>query len=282
VKRAIVMALTVILALVLAAPTLFAADKPQVVSPDKADYAKLSVKWWQWAYSIPASDNPLSVATEEDGATCATGQPAAGRRGGTWFLGGLFTPVGEPFPEGGLVERTCNVPAGKSIFIPIFNAECSTVEGNPPIVNPDGSPVPSEAAGVDTLEKCAKYATDWGLGLLPAGEPPGSGQHKLASMYASVDGVSVGNLNPKKTPYRVASGPFEFTLVENSIDTFCLSGEPDAEAYVQCPAGESDAAADGVYLLLAPLPAGSHTLRFGGTFFDGGFPLNITYHINQG
>ena len=261
---------------------MFAAAKPHVVSPDKADYAQLSAKWWQWAYSIPASDHPLVAATETDGATCATGQPAAGRRGSTWFLGGLFTAPGQPFPEGGLVERTCNVPAGKSIFLPIFNAECSTVEGNPPLVNPDGSPIPSEAAGVDTLEKCATYAIDWSLDLLPAGEPPGSGQHKLASMYASVDGVSIGDLDPQTTPYRVASGPFEFTLVENSIDTFCLSGRRNAKNYVQCPAGESDAAADGVYLLLAPLPPGSHTLRFGGTFFDGGFPLNITYHINQG
>jgi hypothetical protein len=114
---------------------------------------------------------------------------------------------------------------------------------------------------VDTLEKCATYATDWGLGLLLAGEPPGSDSHTLASMHASVDGVPIGDLNPKTTPYRVASGPFEFTLVENSIDTFCLSGRRNAKNYVQCPAGGSDAAADGVYLLLEPLSAGSHTLR---------------------
>jgi hypothetical protein len=276
VKRAIVVTISVILALILAAPTVFAADNPQVISPDRANYAQLSVKWWQWAYSIPASDNPLSFAKTQDGATCATGQS-----GDTWFLGGLFTAPGEKFPNGGLVKRTCNVPAGKSIFFPIFNAECSTVECNPPLVNPDGSPVPSKAAGITTLQKCATYAMDWSLGLLPAGEPPGSGQHTLASMNASVDGVPIEDLNPQTTPYRVSSGPFKFTLVENSIDIFCVSEDQPADQYVQCPAGESAAAADGVYLLLAPLPAGSHTLRFGGTFFDGGVPLNITYKINQ-
>jgi hypothetical protein len=283
VKRIIVLAVSVILALIVAAPTMvFAADNSPVVPPHKGHYAKLSKEWWKWAYSVPASENPLADATETDGSKCAAGQPAAGKRGGVWFLGGLFTAPGEPFPEGGHVERTCDVPSGRSIFFPIFNTECSTVESNPPLVNPDGTPIPSAKADVDTLRKCAKYAIDWGLGLLPAGEPPGTGEHKLASLNASIDGVPIGNLNPKKTPFRVASGPFKFTLVKNSIDTFCLSGDPNATQYVQCPAGESRAAADGVYLRLDPLPAGPHTIRFGGTFFDGGFPLDVTYHINQG
>jgi hypothetical protein len=134
VKRAIVLAISVILALIVVASVSFAQStsqanakqNPGVVPPGTGKYASLSAQWWQWAYSIPASDNPLSVASTTDGATCATGQS-----GKVWFLGGLFTPPGQPFPEGGQIERTCNVPAGKSIFLPIFNAERSTVEGNP-------------------------------------------------------------------------------------------------------------------------------------------------------
>jgi hypothetical protein len=38
--------------------------------------------------------------------------------------------------------------------------------------------------------------------------------------------------------------------------------------------------ADGAYLLVAPLPPGQHTIRFGGTgFFGGDFSQDITYHL---
>lgn len=38
-------------------------------------------------------------------------------------------------------------------------------------------------------------------------------------------------------------------------------------------------AGDGVYLLLAPLPPGEHTLHFGGAYAQGSFSLDVTYHI---
>jgi hypothetical protein len=274
-RRTLVMALSIILALTVAAPTVFAADKPPVVvPPEKGNYAKLSAKWWKWAYSIPAPDNPLVVQTETDASKCAVGQ-----QGRVWFLGGLFAFPGEPFPPGP-VERTCNVPKGKSIFFPILNVECSRVESNPPPVYPNGTPIPSDPSAVNTLGKCAKYIEDWGLGLLPAGEPPGSGEHSLATFEASVDGKPIQNLDPATTPYRVASGPFKFKLPENNINTFCLADPPDGNLY-QCPPGKSRAAADGVYLRLAPLPEGTHTIHFGGTFFDGSAALDVTYHIKQ-
>jgi hypothetical protein len=43
--------------------------------------------------------------------------------------------------------------------------------------------------------------------------------------------------------------------------------------------GSGEAVSDGVYLMLHPLSRGEHTLRFGGTFDDFGFSLDITYHI---
>src|SRR6266404_1942081 len=46
----------------------------------------LTGEWWQWALSIPASQNPLLDTT---GDKCMVGQ-----RGPIWFLAGTFT--GEP------------------------------------------------------------------------------------------------------------------------------------------------------------------------------------------
>jgi len=42
---------------------------------------------------------------------------------------------------------------------------------------------------------------------------------------------------------------------------------------------EGKAASAGWWALIPPLTAGSHELRFGGTFTDFGFTLDITYHI---
>lgn len=77
-------------------------------------YAEWSAAWWQWAISIPADHHPLT-----DTADCSTGQ-----RGPVWFLGGAFNATGT-------AVRTCTLPAGKALFFPVLNVECSTVESPP-------------------------------------------------------------------------------------------------------------------------------------------------------
>ena len=63
----------------------------------------LSAQWWQWALSIPSSENPLLDTTGEK---CMVGQ-----RGSTWFLAGLFG-------GGAPVIRTCTVPDNVNLFFP--------------------------------------------------------------------------------------------------------------------------------------------------------------------
>ncbi len=65
-------------------------------------YGDWSAAWWQWAFSIPVSSNPL---LDHD---CNTGQS-----GPVFFLAGNIT--------GGSSERNCTVPAGKSLFFPVLN-----------------------------------------------------------------------------------------------------------------------------------------------------------------
>ena len=73
---------------------------------DSQSFKQLSAQWWQWALSIPTSENPQLDATGED---CVVGQ-----RGEVWFLAGIL--------GGGTATRTCSVPAGKSLFFPVANS----------------------------------------------------------------------------------------------------------------------------------------------------------------
>ena len=67
----------------------------------------LTAQWWQWALSIPTSQNPLLDTTGEK---CMVGQ-----RGSTWFLAGLFN-------GGGPIIRNCSVPDNVSLFVPVINS----------------------------------------------------------------------------------------------------------------------------------------------------------------
>jgi hypothetical protein len=69
-------------------------------------FQKLSAEWWQWALSIPTSQNPQLDSTGED---CMIGQ-----QGSIWFLAGVF--------GGGEATRTCSVPEGKELFFPVVNS----------------------------------------------------------------------------------------------------------------------------------------------------------------
>jgi hypothetical protein len=67
--------------------------------------SQLSAEWWQWALSIPTSENPQLDTTGEN---CMVGQ-----RGSVWFLAGTFF--------GGSATRTCAVPEDKLLFFPVIN-----------------------------------------------------------------------------------------------------------------------------------------------------------------
>jgi hypothetical protein len=72
-------------------------------------YGEWTVKWWQWASSIPAKDNPVA---DENGEKCAVGQNDPN----VWFIAGT---------GGGEATRACTIPAGKAILVSIINVVCS-------------------------------------------------------------------------------------------------------------------------------------------------------------
>jgi len=76
-------------------------------------YGQWSASWWQWAVSMPASHSALADPT---GANCALNQS-----GRVFMLAGVASAA-PPFTA----ERTCHVPAGVALMVPIINNECSS------------------------------------------------------------------------------------------------------------------------------------------------------------
>jgi hypothetical protein len=139
---------------------------PPDAMPYNMTYGEWSAKWWQWILSIPTENNPLN---DDSGRNCAVEQT-----GPVWFLVGT---------TGGLAERTCPVPAGRAIMIPVLNGECSYAE------------YPSFRSESE-LRSCAATQMD-----------------KATQLKARIDGVDVTDLNS----YRFQSPLFNLTLPENNI-----------------------------------------------------------------
>ena len=114
-KRSV--ALMSIVSALFVASNALADDDDRVFPPDSQPfghgYGQWSVRWWEWVFSIPTAVNP--AASDNTGALCGVGQ-----QGPVWNLAGTFSP--------GPVTRTCSIPAGRGIFFPVVNGECSTAE----------------------------------------------------------------------------------------------------------------------------------------------------------
>jgi hypothetical protein len=95
-------------------------ENPTVLPPTShafgATYAEWNNRWWQWAASTPAPQNPVADTTGEH---CEEGQS-----GRVWYLAGT---VGS-----GSVTRTCTVPTGRALFFPIINSFCAADPGTNP------------------------------------------------------------------------------------------------------------------------------------------------------
>ena len=109
-RRIVVLALGVLLALALAAPLASAQVGQGAKASGKA--SELAADWWQWALAEPVATNPL-VGDYTDGPQC-DGRPVSDVPGKKWFLAGSF--------DGSAVERTCTMPVGTQLFFPVFNA----------------------------------------------------------------------------------------------------------------------------------------------------------------
>jgi len=78
----------------------------------------LAARWVRWAASIGSDHHPIADST---GADAGVNQPDD-----VWFLAGTF---------GGIVERRCAVPAGRPLFLPVFNMWHTNATAAPPAVD---------------------------------------------------------------------------------------------------------------------------------------------------
>ena len=143
---------------------------PPASNPFGKSYGEWSAKWWQWAISLPTTAHPLF-----DNADCNTGQS-----GHVWFLGGSFV--------NSTATRSCTVPAGTPIFLPIVNSECSTAELDP-----------FHGSTEAEMRACAKGFIDCTSGV-----------------FATIDGRVIQNLG-NTGPYRVQSPLYSFSAPDNNV-----------------------------------------------------------------
>ncbi len=143
---------------------------PPNSQPYGLSYGEWTAKWWQWADSIPTENNPQYDETGED---CAQAQ---NQTSPVWFLAGT---------QGGLVERTCTIPAGKAILFPVVNN-----------VN-----IRAASETDEELLAGAKSSTD-----------------SVTTLEASIDGVALQDL----WSYRIQSPFFDVTLPDDNV--FGISG----------------------------------------------------------
>ena len=78
---------------------------PPYAAPLGKTYSQYGAAFWKYALAQPAATNPITDDTGED---CDNGQS-----GLVWFLAGTFG--GDP------VTRSCTVPFGKTIVLPVAN-----------------------------------------------------------------------------------------------------------------------------------------------------------------
>lgn len=86
-----------------------AAETDALISPDEliagATQTEWSVRWWQWAFSFDRARSPIADRTGE---MCASRQS-----GDVWYLAGTYGTR--------RTERTCTIPAGKTLVFPLIN-----------------------------------------------------------------------------------------------------------------------------------------------------------------
>ena len=228
-----ILAIAIVLGLaLLAVPSIMA----QLVVPASSvaygrTYSEWSAAWQQWALSIPVANHPLF-----DNGDCSVGQS-----GPVWFLGGKFCALNNPNCGTTHVVRSCSVPAGKALYIPVLNAEWSVLEMNDPKFQ------------IGDLRALAASNIDGATNL-----------------WFDIDGAKIPHL---KKDFRVQSSAFVFTIPDDNLFTAVGEGPYPGGSYF--PGLD-----DGVYVMLAPLSGGSHKIHFHGTMPAFNFTLDITYNLN--
>ena len=105
---------------------------PPESKPYGLTFAEHQKNFWKWVLEIPANESPVNDRTGEK---CANGQ--SNTNSSVFYLS---------MNNGGISERTCKVPVGKGLLIPVMQVEWSDKE--------------APGASVEELHKSAKKDQD--------------------------------------------------------------------------------------------------------------------------
>jgi hypothetical protein len=171
----------------------------------------------------------------------------------------------------------CEGPAARVLFL--NGAPASATETNHATIFADTSlffPIVAVAAD-NTACPLTDFTTNSAEVL--AAEAVAGWNVEASRTTCTIDGVAVPGLeNPTNSIYNVVSTPFSYTTAEKDNIVAVSEGEPCL------PGGLTvyPAAADGVYLMLAPLSPGKHRIHLVGVLGPLSSPytaLDITYDI---
>lgn len=176
-------------------------------------YNELASEWTNWLVTEPIATNP---AFDPDGGFCDLNQ-----RGRVWFLASTFE---------GVADRTCEVPAGKAIFLSLGGVFVSLAPEFP-------------AAG----DPCSQMATD--LEKVRCDVNDDVPVAPAISLEVTLDGEPVEDL----FAFRAQSQAGGFTLRVPNPSFLTDLG--------LAPGNRFPAVADGYFLFLKPLRPGVHTLN---------------------
>jgi hypothetical protein len=199
---------------------------PATSSPYGQTYAQWAAAWEIWAFSTPFSTSAF---------TDTTGQFAYENQD---LSSPVFFLANDPT---GTVVRTVTVPPNKALFFPIVFGLVGYGPG--PLIIPNQDQ-PYNAS----VNSALPVAVPFGAAVGNARGFCANAVARATALACEVDGVPVASL----LSYREQSPVFSFVLPEDN-----LFGAPELGGTTAYPTVD-----EGIYLMLAPLPAGQHTIHF--------------------
>jgi hypothetical protein len=222
----------------------------------KLPQGELTVKWWQWLYTIPVSQNP---AYDPTGGNAFVAQPYSDL---LFLVGTLAPPIGLPTGDIlGKATRAITVKKGTAFFFPIINTEWDSVCRRPNLGGDCfGLPKYPNNLSIPQLQALAAASTD-----------------AATDLYVSLTS-STTRIDTPPTMSRLKSFPQAFPYKLPATDNIYQSQGINFSGTV------APAVGDGYYSLIpGNLPPGQYQLKFGGKgpLDNAGhyFILDITYNI---
>jgi hypothetical protein len=198
-------------------------------------YGQWGDAYFKWLFELPGPDFPFADST---GALCATGQSGAEDGGAA---------ADDPFflacTNAGRVTRTCTIPAGRMLFLPM--ADWYGDNG--------GMAVGSQLTDQQWENELSAMAAS------------------VTTVALEIDGKCYGSTKSDFAPYLTTWSQYAYTVPNTPSNYYATFNNSTFTGPVPT------AFAGGYFILLAPLSAGSHTIHF--TSLRPAISEDVTYNL---